>query len=95
MLEDGREWEYQYDAMGQVTSGRKKTAAGADVPGMAFGYAFDGIGNCLRSAPARRNADSSSGIRNGHNSLRAKGLCASATANGRSRYPFRTVTARP
>ena len=44
-LEDGKEWEYQYDAMGQVTSGRKKTAAGADVPGMVFGYAFDGIGN--------------------------------------------------
>lgn len=45
MLEDGKEWEYQYDAMGQVTSGHKKTATGADVPGMSFGYAFDGIGN--------------------------------------------------
>ncbi len=45
MLEDGGKWGYGYDPMGQVISGQKKTAAGADVPGMAFGYAFDGIGN--------------------------------------------------
>ncbi len=45
LLEDGGRWHYGYDAMGQVITGEKKHASGARVPGMKFGYTFDGIGN--------------------------------------------------
>jgi RHS repeat-associated protein len=44
-LADGTYWEYGYDALGQVVSGRKYTATDAPVPGMQWDYAFDGIGN--------------------------------------------------
>ena len=45
VLENGVQWDYGYDAMGQVISGQKKDAAGQPVPGTQFGYAYDGIGN--------------------------------------------------
>ena len=45
VLADGSEWNYRYDEMGQVTFGEKRTGWNAPVPGMKFGYAFDGIGN--------------------------------------------------
>jgi RHS repeat-associated protein len=45
VLENGEQWDYDYDAMGQVISGQKKDAAGQPVPGTQFGYAYDGIGN--------------------------------------------------
>ena len=38
-------WVYQYDSLGQVTSGRKYWADGTAVAGQQFGYAFDDIGN--------------------------------------------------
>jgi len=43
--EDGAYWDYSYDALGQVTGGVKKTAAGQAIPGMTFGYSYDDIGN--------------------------------------------------
>jgi len=36
---------YQYDALGQVTSGKKYWADGTAVAGQQFEYAFDDIGN--------------------------------------------------
>ena len=42
---DGAYWVYQYDALGQVTSGRKYWADGSPVPGQQFEYGFDDIGN--------------------------------------------------
>ena len=44
-LEDASEWQYQYDPMGQVIAGEKTTESDTPVPGMKFGYAFDGSGN--------------------------------------------------
>ncbi len=44
-LADGSYWNYQYDALGQVTAGRKFWADGTVVAGQQFGYAFDTIGN--------------------------------------------------
>jgi len=44
-LADGSYWEYSYDSLGQVIGGVKKTAAGVPIPGFAFGYSFDHIGN--------------------------------------------------
>lgn len=45
VLEDGSKWKYQYDSMGQVIAGEKRSSSNSPVPGMKFGYAFDGIGN--------------------------------------------------
>ena len=44
-LMDGSSWRYQYDALGQVTSGNKYWADGTLVAGQQFDYAFDTIGN--------------------------------------------------
>jgi RHS repeat-associated protein len=42
---DNSYWLYTYDALGQVTSGRKYWADGTPVAGQQFVYAFDDIGN--------------------------------------------------
>ncbi len=42
---DGSRWVYQYDKLGQVTSGKKYWADGIPVAGQQFEYAFDDIGN--------------------------------------------------
>jgi RHS repeat-associated protein len=44
-LVDGSYWVYQYDALGQVTSGKKYWADGTPVAGQQFEYGFDDIGN--------------------------------------------------
>jgi len=44
-LADGSYWVYQYDSLGQVTSGSKYFYDGTPVPGQQFGYNFDTIGN--------------------------------------------------
>jgi RHS repeat-associated protein len=43
--EDGAYWSYTYDALGQVTSGTKHLADSTPVPGHAYGWTFDDIGN--------------------------------------------------
>ena len=43
--EDNAFWQYEYDALGQVTSAGKKLAGGAAALGHSFGFAFDDIGN--------------------------------------------------
>ena len=45
LREDGTYWVYQYDNLGQVTSGRKYWSDGTPVAGQQFQYAFDSIGN--------------------------------------------------
>jgi len=42
---DGSYWRYEYDALGQVRSGKKYWADGTPVAGQQFAYAFDDIGN--------------------------------------------------
>jgi RHS repeat-associated protein len=43
--EDGSYWVYQYDALGQVTSGKKYWRDGTPVAAQQFDYGFDDIGN--------------------------------------------------
>jgi len=45
--EDGSQWRYGYDPIGQVTSGKKYWSDGSVVPGQQFEYGFDDIGNRL------------------------------------------------
>jgi len=45
MLGDGSYWVYQYDARGQVTSGKRYWQDGTPVAGQQFEYAQDDIGN--------------------------------------------------
>jgi len=44
-LADGSYWIYNYDSLGQVTSGHKYFYDGTPVPGQEFDYSFDTIGN--------------------------------------------------
>jgi RHS repeat-associated protein len=43
--EDNAYWQYEYDALGQVTAGRKHLPTDAIVSGLDFGWTFDDIGN--------------------------------------------------
>ncbi len=44
--ENGQRWDYGYDTLGQVTSALKKFPDGTTpIPGHAFSYVYDGIGN--------------------------------------------------
>ncbi len=44
-LADGSYWLYEYDSLGQVTSGRKYWSDDSPVAGQQFQYGFDDIGN--------------------------------------------------
>lgn len=46
-LADGSYWVYQYDKLGQVTSGKRYWSDGTPVAGQQFEYGFDDIGNRL------------------------------------------------
>lgn len=43
--EDSAYWSYGYDALGQVTSGKKFLSSSAAVPGHDYAWTFDDIGN--------------------------------------------------
>ncbi|MEW6157379.1 MAG: RHS repeat-associated core domain-containing protein [Verrucomicrobiota bacterium] len=77
-LADGSFWIYTYDALGQVTSGKKYWPDGTPVAGQQFEYAFDDIGN--------RTSTKAGGDENGGN-LRS----ASYTGNNLNQYSGRGV----
>ncbi len=56
---DSSRWVYQYDALGQVVSGKKYWSDGTPVAGQQFEYGFDDIGN--------RQSTASGGDANGAN----------------------------
>lgn len=47
---DNSYWVYQYDSLGQVTSGKKYWSDGTPVAGQQFTYKFDDIGNRTNAA---------------------------------------------
>jgi hypothetical protein len=64
-LENGAYWNYTYDSLGQVISGRKCWADGTPVDGQQFEYTFDDIGNRISTGgPA---SSQSTYVRNGRN----------------------------
>jgi len=75
---DGSYWRYEYDALGQVRSGRKYWADGTPVAGQQFEYAFDDIGNRIGTG---------AGGNEGGTGLRS----ASYSANLLNQYSSRTV----
>lgn len=78
MREDGAHWVYQYDNLGQVTSGKKYWADGTPVAGQQFEYAFDDIGNRTQT---RSGGDAAGG------NLRT----AAYTANALNQYTQRDI----
>lgn len=80
---DGSYWVYQYDALGQVTSGRKYWADGSPVPGQQFEYGFDDIGN--------RTSAKFGGDANGANLRYANYTPDAYTPNLLNQYISRTV----
>src|SRR5439155_26080562 len=77
---DNSQWIYQYDGLGQVTSGKKYWADGTPVAGQQFEYGFDDIGN--------RKSTAVSGVDPWGRILRYAGY----TANSLNQYTTRTVT---
>jgi len=77
-LADGSYWRYEYDALGQVISGKRYWPDGSPVAGQQFEYGFDDIGN--------REVARSGGDENGWN-LRS----ASYSANSVNQYTQREV----
>ena len=75
---DGSYWRYEYDALGQVKSGKKYWADGTPVAGQQFEYVFDEIGN--------RTQTKAGGDQNGWN-LRS----ANYGANALNQYTNRDV----
>lgn len=75
---DSSYWVYEYDALGQVTSGKRFWADGTLVAGQQFEYRFDDIGN--------RTLTQTGGDSSGLN-LRV----ANYTANGLNQYSSRDV----
>jgi YD repeat-containing protein len=57
-LADGSYWVYNYDSLGQVTSGHKYFRDNTPVPGQEFDHSFDTIGNRTRT---KAGGDQSSG----------------------------------
>jgi len=47
---DGSAWQYDYDGLGQLSSGKKHWTDGTPVPGQQREYAYDDIGNRLSTA---------------------------------------------
>ena len=79
--EDGKEWNYDYDARGQVTAARKKFSAsegGEWLAGWQTTYAYDTIGNRVTSAAGGDAAGAN--LREG-----------TYTANALNQYTQRTV----
>lgn len=76
-LEDGSYWSYEYDRLGQVTSGKRFWGDGTPVAGQQFEYAFDDIGN---RTSAKTGGDGTGG------GLRT----ASYSANSLNQYVSRT-----
>ena len=77
---DGSSWVYQYDALGQVTSGRRFWPDRTPVEGQQFEYAFDQIGN--------RTGDQTSGGDAAGSNLR---VTTYPPADSLNRYPSRTT----
>ena len=44
-FQDSSHWDYQYDKLGQVTTGKRSWSDGTPVAGQQYEYAFDDIGN--------------------------------------------------
>ncbi len=77
-LSDGSYWIYTYDALGQVTSGKRYWNNGTPVAGQQFEYGFDDIGN---RTSTKQGGDQTAG------SLRP----ATYTANNLNQYDSRTI----
>ncbi|MFA6289654.1 MAG: RHS repeat-associated core domain-containing protein [Opitutaceae bacterium] len=55
-LADSSRWTYGYDSLGQVQSGNQALSTTQAVPGRAFGYTFDAIGNRRTTTTNGRSA---------------------------------------
>ena len=75
---DGSYWQYSYDALGQVTSGKKYWSDGTPVAGMQYEYGFDDIGN--RKTAKWGGDQAGAGLRS-----------ATYTVNRQNQYSQRTV----
>jgi RHS repeat-associated protein len=75
---DGSYWLYEYDRLGQLTSGKHYWADNTPVAGQQFEYAYDDIGN--RTATKEGGDSSGAGLRT-----------VSYTANALNQYDSRTV----
>ena len=102
LMADGSYWVYEYDRLGQLTSGKRYWSDGTPVAGQQFEYAFDDIGNrlstkaggdetgaALRTASYTANALNQYTARDVPGAVDVLGIAhasASVTVNGQSPY---------
>jgi RHS repeat-associated protein len=70
---DGSYWTYTYDALGQVTAGKRYWSDGTSVAGHQFEYAFDDIGNRESATRDDRQSDYSANLLNQYESRTVPG----------------------
>ncbi|HEU5072417.1 MAG TPA: type IV secretion protein Rhs, partial [Verrucomicrobiae bacterium] len=70
---DASHWVYQYDKLGQVTSGKKYWSDGTAVAGQQFDYAFDDIGNRQSTTRDTRTASYTANLLNQYSSRTVPG----------------------
>ena len=94
--EDGTYWLYEYDKLGQLTSGKRYWSDNTPVAGQQFEYAYDDIGN--RTSTKAGGNDSGAGLRpatygaNNLNQYTNRTVPSAADVIGIA-YPTATVTA--
>ena len=77
---DNTYWQYQYDALGQVVSGKKYWSDGTLVAGQQFTYNFDDIGN--RKSAARGGDASGANLRSANYTVNNLNQCTSRDVPG-------------
>ena len=94
--EDGTYWLYEYDKLGQLTSGKRYWSDNTPVAGQQFEYAYDDIGN--RTSTKTGGDDAGAGLRpatygaNSLNQYTNRNVPGAADVIGIA-YPTATVTA--
>ena len=81
---DGSRWIYEYDELGQVTSGKKYWSDGTLVAGQQFGYAFDDIGNRQSATRDSRTASYEANLLNQYSDRTSEAALAFRNTSPRS-----------
>ena len=94
--EDGTYWLYEYDKLGQLTSGKRYWSDNTPVAGQQFEYAYDDIGN--RTSTKAGGDDAGAGLRSATYGANSLNQYTNRTVPGAAdvigiAYPTATVTA--
>ncbi len=96
--EDNARWDYTYDALGQVTSGRKSDTTGGVLPGHDFAWTYDDIGNRKTATVNAQTSSYTANLLNQYSSRTVPGtfdLLAAAEAGATVTFQYPASTGLP